>query len=53
MASISDSSTPFDQTDTRSDELNSTIEHWIDELVTGVDNAQASAEFQGWLDVQS
>jgi hypothetical protein len=53
MATTSDSSVSFEETDTRSDEMNSTIEQWIDELVAGVDDAQASAEFQKWLDVQS
>jgi hypothetical protein len=53
MATASDSSVSFDETDTRSDEMNSTIEQWIDELVAGVDDAQASEEFQEWLDVQS
>ncbi|ELY77242.1 hypothetical protein C486_17405 [Natrinema gari JCM 14663] len=48
-----DSSVSFDQTDTRSDEMNSTIEQWIDDLVASVDDAQASEEFQEWLDVQS
>ncbi|GAB7010808.1 hypothetical protein JCM31271_27510 [Halorubrum trueperi] len=43
----------FEETDTRSDEMNSTIEQWIDDLVAGVDDAQASEEFQEWLDVQS
>jgi hypothetical protein len=33
--------------------MNSTIEQWIDDLVAGVDDAQVSAEFQEWLDVQS
>ena len=53
MATSSDPSVSFEETDTRSDEMNSTIEQWIDELVAGVDDAQASAEFQEWLDVQS
>jgi hypothetical protein len=53
MATTSDSSVSFDQTDTRSDEMNSTIKQWIDDLVAGVDDAQASEEFQEWLDVQS
>ncbi|MCD2204087.1 ImmA/IrrE family metallo-endopeptidase [Halobacterium sp. KA-6] len=53
MATTSDPSVSFDQTDTRSNEMNSTIEAWIDELVAGVDEAQASDEFQEWLDVQS
>ncbi len=46
MATTSDSSVSFEQTDTRPDEMNSTIEQWIDDLVAGVDDAQASAESQ-------
>ncbi|WP_226024056.1 ArdC-like ssDNA-binding domain-containing protein [Halomicrobium salinisoli] len=53
MSTTSDSSVSFEQTDTRSEEMHSTIEQWIDELVAGVDDAQASDEFQEWLDVQS
>jgi len=53
MATTSTSSVSFEETDTRDDEMNSTIERWIDELVAGVDDAQASEEFQEWLDVQS
>ncbi|MFC6734529.1 ArdC-like ssDNA-binding domain-containing protein [Haladaptatus sp. DYSN1] len=53
MATTSDSSTSFEETDTRTDEMHSTIEAWIDELVGDVDAAQASEEFQEWLDVQS
>ncbi|WP_226013593.1 ArdC-like ssDNA-binding domain-containing protein [Halomicrobium salinisoli] len=53
MSTISDSSVSFEQTDTRSEEMHSTIEQWIDELVAGVNDAQASDEFQEWLDVQS
>ncbi|MCG1004966.1 MULTISPECIES: ArdC-like ssDNA-binding domain-containing protein [Halobacterium] len=53
MATTSDSSVSFEETDTRSDEMHSTIEQWIDELVAGVDDARASEEFQEWLDVQS
>ena len=45
MSTTRDSSVSFDQTDTRSDEMNSTIEQWIDDLVAGVDDAQASAEW--------
>jgi hypothetical protein len=33
MATTRDSSVSFDQTDTRSDEMHSTIEQWIDDLV--------------------
>ena len=53
MTTASDSSVSFEETDTRHDEMNSTIEAWIDDLVDGVDEAQTSAEFQEWLDVQS
>ncbi len=53
MSTTSDSSVSFEETDTRSEEMHSTIEQWIDELVAGVDEAQASDEFQEWLDVQS
>lgn len=53
MATTSDSSVSFDETDTRHDEMHSTIEAWIDDLVDHVDDAQASEEFQEWLDVQS
>ncbi|NHX36783.1 MULTISPECIES: ImmA/IrrE family metallo-endopeptidase [Halolamina] len=53
MSTTSDASVSFDEADTRSDEMHSTIEQWIDDLVAGVDDAQASAEFQAWLDVQS
>ncbi|EJN56864.1 M78 family metallopeptidase domain-containing protein [Halogranum rubrum] len=42
----------FDDSDTRREEMHSTIEQWIDDLVDSVDDAQASAEFQEWLDVQ-
>jgi hypothetical protein len=53
MATTRDSSVSFEQTDTRSNEMNSAIQQWIDDLVVGVDDAQTSAEFQEWLDVQS
>ena len=53
MSTTRDPSVSFEGTDTRSDEMHSTIEQWIDDLVAGVDDAQVSAEFQEWLDVQS
>jgi len=53
MAITSNSAVSFEETDTRSDEMHSTIEQWIDDLVAGVDDSQASEEFQEWLDVQS
>ncbi|MFD1570497.1 ArdC-like ssDNA-binding domain-containing protein [Halorubrum laminariae] len=33
--------------------MHSTIEAWIDDLVTDVDEAKTSQQFQEWLDVQS
>jgi hypothetical protein len=53
MATTSNSSVSFDETDVRRDEMHSTIEDWIDELVDNVDDAKTSEEFQKWLDVQS
>lgn len=53
MATPSDASVSFDEIDTRSAEMHRTIEEWIDDLVIGVDDAQTSAEFQEWFDVQS
>ena len=53
MATSSDASASFDESDTRSEEMHSTIETWIDELVEAVDDAQGSEVFQEWLDVQS
>jgi hypothetical protein len=43
----------FTDTETRRDEMNRTIETWVDDLVDLVDDAQASTEFQAWLDAQS
>ena len=42
MATISNSSVSFEETDTRRDEMHSTIEDWIDELVDHVDDAQSA-----------
>jgi len=48
MATTSDSSVSFDRpTDTRSDEMNSTIEQWINDLVAGVDEAQSARSSRG------
>ncbi|WP_323677707.1 DUF955 domain-containing protein [Halorubellus sp. PRR65] len=33
--------------------MHETIDAWLDELASGVDDAQASEQFQAWLDVQS
>nr|WP_233340636.1 ArdC-like ssDNA-binding domain-containing protein [Haloprofundus sp. MHR1] len=53
MLTTSESEVSFEETDTRHDEMHSTIEDWIDELVADVDEAKASQQFQEWLDVQS
>ena len=53
MLTTSESGVSFEETDTRHDEMHSTIEDWIDELVADVDEAKASQQFQEWLDVQS
>ncbi|ELY77008.1 LtrC-like protein [Natrinema pallidum DSM 3751] len=46
MATTSDPSVSFDETDTRHDEIYSTIEQGINELGDSVDAAQVSEEFQ-------
>ncbi|WP_317175956.1 ArdC-like ssDNA-binding domain-containing protein [Halomontanus rarus] len=43
----------FDDSDTRHDEMHSTIETWAEDLVDEVDDAVSSEQFQEWLDVQS
>ena len=53
MATSSDASVSFDESDTRSEEMHSTIETWIDDLVDAVEDAGGSDAFQEWLDVQS
>ena len=53
MATSSDASVSFEGADIRSEEMHSTIEAWIDDLVDAVNNAQRSEAFQEWLDVQS
>jgi len=42
----------FDETDTRSDEMNSTIEQWINDSVAGADEAQIQHGFQEGSDVR-
>jgi len=38
MMTASDASVSFEETDTRSDEMHSTIEQWINDLVVSVDD---------------
>jgi len=53
MATSSSFRETFDDSDTRHDEMHSTIEAWIQDLVDEVDNAVSSEQFTEWLDVQS
>ncbi|MBV0903500.1 ImmA/IrrE family metallo-endopeptidase [Haloarcula salina] len=53
MASDANSRVSFETSDTRKDEMHSTIEQWAEELVENVEAAKASDQFQQWLDVQS
>lgn len=46
IATRSDASVSFDEADTRSEEMYSVIETWIDELVYAVDDAWGSEVFQ-------
>ncbi|WP_226479893.1 ArdC-like ssDNA-binding domain-containing protein [Natrinema amylolyticum] len=43
----------FDDSSTRNDEMHSTIETWLEELVGEVDDAVSSEQFREWLNVQS
>ncbi|SIS16111.1 ImmA/IrrE family metallo-endopeptidase [Natronorubrum thiooxidans] len=53
MATSSSTRETFDDSDTRHDEMHSTIETWIQDLVEEVDSAVSSEQFKQWLDVQS
>ena len=53
MATSDYSTVSFAETDTRRDEMHSTIEQWIEDLINLVDEATVSEAFQQWLDVQS
>jgi len=43
----------FDDSDTRADEMREQLDAWIEDLAELTDEAQASEQFQQWLDVQS
>ncbi|MDF9747930.1 ImmA/IrrE family metallo-endopeptidase [Natrinema salsiterrestre] len=43
----------FEDSDTRRDEMHSTMEAWAKDLVDEVDDAASSEQFKKWLDVQS
>ncbi|MFC7216018.1 DUF955 domain-containing protein [Saliphagus sp. GCM10025334] len=53
MSSSTYSRVAFGDSETRHDEMHSTIEAWTDDLVALTDEARASQQFQKWLDVQS
>ncbi len=53
MATSSSTRETFDESDTRKDEMHSTIETWVQDLVEEVDEAVSSEQFKQWLDVQS
>lgn len=53
MSVNTEATVSFSETETRSDEMNSTIEAWIADLSDDVEEAAASVKFQEWLDVQS
>ncbi|WP_117592540.1 ArdC-like ssDNA-binding domain-containing protein [Haloprofundus halophilus] len=43
----------FDESETRNDQMQASIDEWIEDLTALVDEARTTAEFQTWLDVQS
>jgi hypothetical protein len=43
----------FDDSDTRADEMREQLDAWVEDLADLTDEAQASEQFQQWLDVQS
>jgi len=53
MATSNSTRETFDDSDTRHDEMHSTIETWLEDLVGEVDDAASSKQFREWLDVQS
>ncbi|WP_136591518.1 ArdC-like ssDNA-binding domain-containing protein [Salinigranum halophilum] len=53
MATSDYAAVSFGESDTRRDEMHSTIEEWIEDLIELIDEATATDEFQQWLDVQS
>lgn len=52
MATADDATVTFDEPDGRADAMRRTITNWIADLQAGIADAQASAQFQAWLDVQ-
>ena len=53
MSKSNSSRASFDDSDSRHDDMHSTIEAWIDDLTELVEEATESETFRQWLDVQS
>jgi hypothetical protein len=53
MSSTDTSRVSFEDRDTRDDQMQRTLTEWAQDIVDLVEEAQASDEFQEWLDVQS
>lgn len=51
--SPTDSSLSFPKTDTRADDMRSTLSRWIDDLTDDIAEARTSRQFIEWLDAQS
>ncbi|WP_245180888.1 hypothetical protein [Haloarcula amylovorans] len=43
----------FDDSDTRADDMRDQLDAWVEDLAELTDEAQASEQFQQWLEVQS
>ncbi len=53
MATSNSTRETFDDSESRHDEMHSTIETWLEDLVCEVGDAVSSDQFREWLDVQS
>ncbi|ELY49669.1 ArdC-like ssDNA-binding domain-containing protein [Natronorubrum bangense] len=53
MATSNSTRETFDDSESRHDEMHSTIETWLEDLVCEVDDAVSSEQFREWLGVQS
>jgi hypothetical protein len=49
----SQQTTTFDDSDSRADDMRERLDGWVEDLADLTDEAQASEQFQRWLDVQS
>jgi hypothetical protein len=49
----SQQTTPFDDSDSRADDMRERLNGWVEDLADLTDEAQASEQFQRWLDIQS